>query len=245
MSKWQLGSFALAAVAIVGAVLWINLYSNRNGEVLDRSGPIVQKESPTPVSVQDQALAGRTVHASPDDRASYSQTEGQEDRGSSRSGRVQGQRTSDLIESLPGERDFLTVSSQVDLDMTARLLQADDFLTRIEDLRSDSFQSADAGELSEVYSEFMESALGQLAEETTLREFACGLRICLGMADFLGDRSDLVRLNNQIHTIVNGPPVYVFVQDIVINPQGPGGINQLRFVMSTDPESNSVSIPLP
>ena len=66
--------------------------------------------------------------------------------------------------------------------------------------------------------------------------------ICVGTAEFNGGNAALLEFRRRVSAARDGPPIYIFAPALVPHPYGPDGTNQLRVVMSTDPDSNSVVV---
>ena len=149
------------------------------------------------------------------------------------------QRQRSLADRLPGE-GVLLAGETVDLSAAEHVLtsEASEFSQAVAQLKAQSLNDSLASELDQIYRDGLEMQLQSAATEgrATLDEFACGLRLCLGSVrapapgiqpPSIGDLLDAAGL--QSHSLVE-------------NPVAVDGLEQMRFIIATDPTSNEVSL---
>lgn len=240
MGNFRIGLVIVSLLIIVTAALLANFSSRKYQGDDAPNGGTVTSISP---SLPSSEAPARSSPGIPIDGEKQADSRG--DRETVRVMPRRVERAPDLAESLSAERAFLTMRHQIDASEVQRHLQSDGFSEVVEQLASESIDSPEARELAEIYSDFMQSAIAGSLEGALLEEFACGLRICLGTAEFTGRSADLLVLGRWLRDERDGPPIYAFIQTWVPHPYGPAERSQLRLLLSTDPESNSATVPLP
>lgn len=240
MGNFRIGLVIVSLLIIVTVALLANILSRQDqGDDAPNggAGPSISARAPS------SEAPARSSPGIPTD--SESQADSWGDRETVPAMTQQVEAAPDLAESLAAERVFLTMRSQIDTSEVQRHLQSDGFSEVVEQLASESMNSAEARELAEIYSDVMQSAIAGALDGAVLEEFACGLRICLGTAEFTGGNAELLALSRWMREEREGPPIYVFMPTWAPHPHGRAGRSQLRLLLSTDPESNSATLPLP
>lgn len=115
----------------------------------------------------------------------------------------------------------------------------EDFDALLSDLETEAMANALAAELTDIYRQFMERGLDGEHGDFWMDQMVCGLRLCIGETS--ADRALFEAALAQWHND-KGPPIYTLSELPVYDESGTLLGN--RIIFSTDPESNSVAVPI-
>lgn len=142
-----------------------------------------------------------------------------------------------LSDNLPFE-SYLISGNSLDLQKIQSLFFSKKFDAQVDFFISQSAADSNASELSFLYRKMLEDQLKNNNIKAQIRNFACGVSICVGSLEGAKD-SEYSRWSN---IFFSDPtiPSYGFTNSTI--PLGPNEFEH-RFAFSTDPVANSIMVP--
>ncbi len=146
-------------------------------------------------------------------------------------------RNSSSPEKLPFEYGLL-LGKSMDSKKIQSLLFSKEFDEQIDAFANQSLADPDASELSSIYKKMLEKQMKNNKIKIKLRRLVCGTSICVGTMEN-GNDSEYARWSG-VFLDDSATPNYGFVNSTISV-----GADQFenRFVFSTDPEANSITVP--